>query len=144
MAETRYLTSEYLGRAKAEDILESFMKAIAKLHDSKLLQIATDGPNVILKFLELFDQKRQFLELLAVNNVGTCGLHTVNGSLKAGIKEADWKVGKVLQAMHFLLHDFPSRQDTYIQYTETNVMPLPYCGHRWCENVWFGFDRYCK
>ena len=103
-----------------------------------------------LKFLELFDQKRQFLELLAVINVGTCGLHTVHGSLKAGVKEADWKVGKVLQAMHFLLHDFPSRQDTYIQYTETNVMPLPYCGHRWCENeksceraalIW---DSYCK
>ena len=92
----------------------------------------------------------QFLELLAVINVGTCGLHTVHGSLKAGVKEADWKVGKVLQAMHFLLHDFPSRQDTYIQYTETNVMPLPYCGHRRCENeksceraalIW---DSYCK
>ena len=133
MAETRYLTSEFLGRAKAEDILESFMKAIAKLDDAKLLQIASDGPNVNLKFLELFDQKRQFLELLAVINVGTCGLHTVHGSLKAGVKEADWTVGKVLQAMHFLLHDFPSRQDRYIQYTETNVMPLPYCGHRWCE-----------
>ena len=54
-AETRYLTSEFLDRAKAEGILELFMKATSQLDQSKLLQVESDGPNVNLKFLELFD-----------------------------------------------------------------------------------------
>ena len=58
----------------------------------------------------------------------------MHGSLKTGIKAAGWLVGKVLKTMHFLLHDYPARQEKYIEFTESNVMPLPYCGHRWCEN----------
>lgn len=152
-AETRYFTSEFLGRAKAEDVLESFMAATSQLDQSKLLQVGSDGPNVNLKFLELLHQKRQFLELIAVVNVGTCGLHTVHGSIKAGIKECGWELDKILKAMHFLLNDFPARQANYIQYTETDTMPRPYCGHRWCENeeacqraalIWDDYIKYIK
>ena len=151
--ETRYLTSEFLGRATAEDIFESFMKATSQLDQSKLLQVGSDGPNVNIKFLELFDQKRAFLELVSTVNTGTCGLHTVHGSLKAGIKASGWELGKVLKAMHYLLQDFPSRQDKYVKYTEPNVMPIAYCGHRWCENekaceraalIWNDYIKYIK
>ena len=54
----------------------------------------------------------------------------MHGSLKTGIKAAGWLVGKVLKAMHFLLHDYPARQEKYIELTESNGMPFPYYGHR--------------
>ena len=150
-AETRYFTSEFLGQAKAEDILESYLKATEKLDQSKVLQVGSDGPNVNLLFLELLHQKRSILELKPTVNTGTCGLHTVHGSLKAAVKNSGWELGKVLKAMFHLLHDFPSRQAKYVKLTETSVMPMTYCGHRWCENegacqraalIWMDYTKY--
>ena len=80
----RYFNSEFLGGAKAEAMLEAFQKATAKLDASKLLQVASDSPNVNLKFLELHRDKRQFMD---------CTLH---GSQKTGVKAANWTVGNVL------------------------------------------------
>ena len=82
VTETRYFNSKFLRCAKAEAILEAFQKATAKLNASKLLQVASDSPNVNLKFLELHRDKRQFIELDHLIDIGTCGLHTVHGSLK--------------------------------------------------------------
>ena len=50
LAETRYLTFQFLGGAKADDILEKFetgvSKKIRKAND--LLQAGSDGPNANL------------------------------------------------------------------------------------------------
>ena len=32
------------------------------------------------------------------------------------------------------LTDTPARRQSFESLTETFVFPLPYCGHRWCEN----------
>ena len=66
-------------------------------------------------------------------NIGTCGLHTAHGSMKTGEK-ASWSVRKILKAMDGILQDSPARRETFEKVTETNEYPLPYCGHRWCEN----------
>ena len=153
VTETRYFNSEFLGGAKAEAILEAFQKATAKLDASKLLQVASDGPNVNLKFLELHRDKRQFMELDPLVDIGMCGLHTVHGSLKTGVKAANWTVGNVLKAMHYFLHDSPARKENFISITESDIMPLPYCGHRWCENdkvceraavIWDSYTKFLK
>ena len=36
--------------------------------------------------------------------------------------------------MSKLLVDSPARKEWYEMLTESNFYPLPYCGHRWCEN----------
>ena len=51
-----------------------------------MLQISSDGPNVNLSFLKKYDEKRSFEDLPPLLNIGTCGLHTIHGSLKNGIK----------------------------------------------------------
>ena len=153
IVETRYYTSEFLGGAKAEKILKSFEHSCSKLDDSKLVHIGSDGPNVNKKFLKQHIAKREFLELVPTLNIGTCGLHTVHGSLKTGIKAADWKVGKILKAMHGLLEDVPARRENYTNVTETDVFPMSYCGHRWCENekacnradtIWQSYTKFIK
>ena len=115
-------------------ILTCFEKGIQKFNLSKLIQISSDGPNVNLKFLRLFSGKRELDELPSLLDIGTCGLHNVHGSLKSGVKNSGWNIGKILKAIFFLLHDTPARRDVCENVTETNQYPLQYCGHRWCEN----------
>ena len=147
ITETCYLKSEFL----AEKILKTFEDGITKLKPQEFLQISEDGPNVNLKFLKLFSEKRAFHELPPLVNIGTCGLH---GSMKAGVKKSGWKNGKTIKAMYKILDESPARSDVvYESITESNIYPLPYRGHRWCENdncanraetVWPGFVKFIK
>ena len=135
-AETRYLTSEFLGGAKADQILSAFESGVTQMFSEteNLLQIGSDGPNVNLLFLKNYNEKRSFNDLSHLLNIGTCGLHTIHGSLKAGEKSSMWCIGKTLKAMSNVLTDTPARRDMFQKVTESNQFPLPYCGHRWCEN----------
>ena len=155
LAETRYLTSEFMGCAKADDLMNSFQKGVErKFQDSKnLVHIGSDGPSVNIKFLKDYDEHRSLNELPVLLHLGTCGLHTIHGSLKAGEKESGWKIGKTLKAMSGILTDTPARRETFENLTETFLYPLPYCGHRWCENencleradvVWKPIKRFVK
>ena len=134
IAQTRYLNSEFLGGAKSEQILENFVAGSKRLDHSKMIQVSSDGPNVNLKFLNLYDEKRDLDEFPSLVDIGTCGLHTIHGSLKTGVKLSGWEIGKILKAMFKLLDESPARRDVFRDVTETDVFPLPYCGHRWCEN----------
>ena len=73
-------------------------------------------------------------ELSPVINIGTCGLHTVHNSLKAGIKSSWWIVGKAMKAMWKLLNESPARREKCVAPGETSLFPLSFYGHRWCEN----------
>ena len=79
--QSRYLNSPFLGGAKAEQILEAFEKCMEKVSPANMIQISSDGPNVNLKILRLITERREFSDLLPLLNIGTCGLHTVHGSL---------------------------------------------------------------
>lgn len=46
---TRYLTSSFLSKAQAVDLLEAFMSSLDALGKAKLLQVSMDGPNVKLR-----------------------------------------------------------------------------------------------
>ena len=84
IVKTRYWTSEFLGKASANDLSEKFCNGIAKLDQSKLIQISSDGPNVNLAFLKIIKEKRIEEELPHLITIGTCGLHTLHGSFKCG------------------------------------------------------------
>ena len=154
ISETRYLTSEFLGGAKADDILKKFEDGVTKKLKElvNLVQIGSDGPNVNISFLKKFKELREYNDLPSLLDIGTCGLHTVHGSMKTCDKSV-WKIGKVLKAMEGVLHDSPARRDNYEKVTETNIFPLPYCGHRWCENencllraaeIWPSYIKFVK
>ena len=59
---------------------------------------------------------------------------TVHNSSKAGIKSSRQIVGKLMKARWKLLNESPVLKDKYVALAETNLFPLPFCGHRWCEN----------
>ncbi|XP_048038404.1 uncharacterized protein LOC125263457 [Megalobrama amblycephala] len=66
-------------------------------------------------------------------NVGSCGLHTLHNALKAGFTM--WQMDKLLRALYYLFHNVPARREDFTALTGSYTFPLPFCGHRWIENV---------
>ena len=79
-------------------------------------------------------EKWELDDLPCLVDLGTCGLHTVHGSMKNGIKCSGWNTRKLLKTLFKLLDESPSRRDTYTKASESRDFPLPYCGHRWSKN----------
>ena len=104
---TRYFGSQFLGSAKAEDILQAPKAGIAGLDNRKLIQIRMDGPNVNLKSHKLFvkDRKKVDPDLPDLIDIGTCGLHVVLGALQTGIKKSTWELDQLLKSLWWLFHN---------------------------------------
>ena len=68
-------------------LLQTFYKScMTDLNDEKMVEVSMDGPNVNKAFLSILKEERQTNESSTLIDSGTCGLHTVNGSLQTGVK----------------------------------------------------------
>ena len=65
---------------------------------------------------------------------GSCGLHVVHGSMKAGAKASKWELQKLLEPMWKFIHDAPARRAMFENTSESTHYPVNFCGHRWWEN----------
>ena len=133
---SRYLTSVFLRRARAEDLLDAFKQGTEKLTDSKIIHVSMDGPNVNHKFLRLLNAERQD-DLPRLLDCGTCSLHVVNGSIKSADEMAgSWNVGKFLTAIYFVFKDSPMRRALFLQMNgvQASNFPMKFCAVRWVEN----------
>jgi hypothetical protein len=106
-------------------------KSLEPLPKSNLVQIAMDGPNVNLKFLELFKEDRtRSEEPSEIVDLGTCNLHNIHNAFKVGARATDWEVQKVLKAAYYTLHDTPARREDFILKTQCTDFPMFFCGTR--------------
>ena len=94
----RYLTSEFMERAVATDVLEKFESALQK---EKIIEASSDRPNVNLKFLEMLDEKRKDSNLSKLISIGTCGLHTLNLAFQNGENTTGWNLSSRVK-FHFV------------------------------------------
>ena len=85
---TRY-TSEFTGKAAAPDILKMFKSCMTGLSDEKILQVSMDEPNVNKAFFSMLNEERQTNESSTLIDIGSCGLHTINGPSQMGAKATD-------------------------------------------------------
>ncbi|XP_050974815.1 uncharacterized protein LOC127170690 isoform X1 [Labeo rohita] len=131
--QSRYLGSQFMGHATAEDLMKHVKECVDPLDLRNLVSISMDGPNVNFKCFELFQQELAGRyggsQLVAV---GSCGLHTLHNAVKSGF--SIWQVEKLLRAMHTLFHNVPARREDYTAVTKSIIFPLSFCGHRWLEN----------
>lgn len=135
---TRYLTSVFLSRTRAEDLLSAFERGTKDLDPCKFLQISMDGPNVNLKFLRLFNNSRNDSTAPPLLDCGTCSLHVVCGSLKTADEKSDyWHVGRFLRCCYYIFHNSPLRRALFLQLNDTSESPFPmkFCATRWVENA---------
>lgn len=70
-------------------------------------------------------------------NLGSCGLHIVNGAFQKGLSSTGLKVDGFLRAIYQLLHECPARQKEYFKVTnaQDGLLPLSFCPTRWVENA---------
>lgn len=135
LVNTRYLTSVFLGHSTAEDILESFHKAVSKLQLSKMLQISMDGPAVNWKTFNLIQQEMKTEFNKELLDLGSGGLHIVNNAFKNGCKASEWDIDTLLSSLYWLFKDSPARRDDILKISSSQKLPLKFCHHRWLENV---------
>ena len=56
-----------------------------------------DGPDVNLKFYEAVVTERNENEQHQLINIGSCGLHAIDGVFQTGFKKSAWKIKKILK-----------------------------------------------
>ncbi|XP_041949319.1 uncharacterized protein LOC121709785 [Alosa sapidissima] len=99
-----------------------------------MVSVSMDGPNVNWRFFELLQQEHaeRFggAQLIVV---GSCGLHTLHNAVKCGFNA--WHMEKVLRALHTIFLNVPARREDFSNLTQSNTFALPFCGHRWVENL---------
>lgn len=131
------LLSLLIGHTTAQDMLNHFNHGVLQsgLAIKDMLQIGMDGPNVNWKFYSLI--QKQLIEEYSTRliNVGSCGLHTVHNSFKAGVKKSGWNVSSFLSSLYYLYKDSPARREDYRKVSSSTVLPLKFVSHRWLENV---------
>ncbi|KAH8032413.1 hypothetical protein HPB51_024605 [Rhipicephalus microplus] len=132
---TQYLTSCFLGQTCAEDLASAFRKATEELKQAKILQVSMDGPNVNMKFLRsLKEELKELDESHNILDIGSCGLHVMNGAYKAGHAATGWDVIGFLRSSYNLFKCVPARRADYVTFTGSALFPLKFCAVRWLEN----------
>ena len=66
-----YYHSEFMGKASAKDVSESFSACLSGIIENKLLQVSSDGPDVNLSLLDLLEtgMKKNWANLLILEHV---------------------------------------------------------------------------
>jgi len=123
---TRYLTSTFLKRPNAKNMLDCLLEALKVFPPEKFLQLSMDGPNVKWNVLELLQQERAKEERPEIVNIGSCGLHIVHGAFKTGIQTSERNIVKILKAIWQIFHDSLARRETYIRICESDEFSLRY------------------
>ena len=60
--------------------------------------------------------------------------HTLHNAGKGGI--AIWQLEKVLRALNIVLRNAPARREDFTAGKKSPpLIPLPFCGHHWIENL---------
>lgn len=132
---TVYFTSAFLGRTTASHLLEALLESSKPLDLKKLIQLSMDGPNVNKKlFKDIQCKLKENEDDPEILNIGSCGLHAVNGAFKAGAVETKWEIAEFLRAVYFLFNKSPARRALYSSYSGSNLFPKKFCSIRWLEN----------
>lgn len=132
---TRYLSSVFLRKTCASDLLEGLKSALTVEVMRKVIQLSMDGPSVNMKLWKDFcSEMAESPQSPVLLNIGSCGLHAIHGAFKAGVKKTGWNIIEFLRAAYYLFKDSPARRATYTQCTESSQFPLKFCSIRWVEN----------
>ena len=100
-----------------------------------MVQISMDGPNVNWAFIDLMKKTLSDNFYSTLINIGSCGLHIVHNSFKAGITSSGWMVSDFLSSLYYLFKDSPAKLEDYVKARGSSHMPLRFVSHRWLENV---------
>ena len=132
----RYFHSAFFGHACGKDLLKEFIDATKELNTAVLVHVGMDGPGVNKLFFKLLLEDRKTKELNGLVNIGSCNIHNMHGSFKAGAESTGWKIKETLKGAYYLFKDSPARKEDYISQTGCCCdFPFSFCGTRWLDDV---------
>ena len=130
----RYVTSVYLGHSRHTDLHSNFTSLMDELSEDKLVQLFMDGPSVNTKLLQAVQDNGKDKRLPHLLEIGTCGLHTLHGSLKMGIERIEWEMKSFMKACFNILMMLQLDGMT-MKVTKSSKFPLLFFAVRWNEDV---------
>ena len=92
---SKYFNSKFFLRANADIISNGIVEGIGELQFSKCIHLSMDGPSTNWSVMEKVMERRKGDNLPPLENIGSCGLHSVSGSLGIGLKSSLWTLKKV-------------------------------------------------
>ena len=131
---TRYLDSQFFNRPNTENITNGICNGLKGLPADKFIHLSMDGPSKNWKVYELTQEKRIEDNLSPLENLGSCGLHSVSGALGTVLKCSTWPLKKVFKSMFNLFHDSPARRDIYMNINSSDKFPEKFCPTCWVAN----------
>lgn len=93
-----------------------------------------DGPNVNLKLLRSLKEFAASGGTQKMLDIGSCGLHVVNGAFRTGHNVTNWHIVVFLRSIYNLFKNVPARRADYVSLTGSTLFPLKFCSVRWLEN----------
>ena len=106
MAVTRYFDSHFRRRPNADNIVTKLQQSLQKLVAEKMIQLSMDAPATNWSVFEKMSDQRKSDEIPCLENMGSCGLHTVSSAIQNGAKRTGWKLDEVLKSVWtFLLEE---------------------------------------
>lgn len=127
---TKYYDSKFMGHATAEMMLEELGPLISSFGHSKVLQLSMDGPNVNKKLKRLLKSDIARQTTMKMLDIGTCGLHILHNSFRAGCAATGWDLEAVLSCCYNFFHDSLARREDFITVTGATQLPAKFCRHR--------------
>ena len=79
-----------------------------------MLVVSMDGLNTYWSVSEKLNANKEKKELPQILEIGTCGLHAINGVFQTGVKGTWWELDWVLKAIWKLFKNSLARRDLYI------------------------------
>jgi hypothetical protein len=142
----RYLTSTFLGHAKAVDLKSSITTALSKddIPLVKLFHLGADGPNVNKSLKNQLNEAIILLGGHKLVDTGSCTLHIAHNSLHAGIATVDqrWSVEDLLNDVFQFFRKFPARSEDFSVIQEAlEAEKLSF--KRYVSNRWLSIGPVC-
>ncbi|KAH8027108.1 hypothetical protein HPB51_002262 [Rhipicephalus microplus] len=114
---TRYRTSCFMGHTCAEDLASAFCQALEEIKGSKILQVSVDEPNANFKFLRSLKEELRESDESHILDIGSCGLHAINGAYKAGHVASGCDLVSFLRSAYNLFKCGPARWADFVSLT---------------------------
>ena len=134
MVKTRYVSSSFMGHARAVDLMSHFSDLCKGFNLRDAIQVSMDGPKVNWKFYQDLAENIKSEHEVQLLNIGSCGLHKVHGSFKTAFQQSGWQIDSALKSFYSLFHNSPTRREDYTTHTESTIFPEHFCDTRWLEN----------
>ncbi|KAK5880613.1 hypothetical protein CesoFtcFv8_023623 [Champsocephalus esox] len=109
-----------MGHHTAAHIYERVETVCLDIGFQNRIQLSMDGPNVNWKLFSIAQQNIEGQTGKKMLNVGSCGLHILHNSFRAGCAATHWELGHALSTLKWLFKDVPARREDYTEVTGTS------------------------